>query len=113
MKKILVPTDFSAPANWAVEVAIEIASRAKAEIVLLHVVEQPSKESFNVEGQVDDFDNWEDKLFTLKLIERNRMQLADVAATIADAGVSVKQVLRMGNPFHVSAQRYNRSKQIL
>src|SRR5688572_25255252 len=99
MKKILVPTDFSKPAQWAAEVATDIARRAKAEIILLHVVEQPTKESFNVEGEVS-IDDGEDKLFTFKLIERNKTQLMEQAKVISQSGVSVKPELRMGNPFH-------------
>jgi nucleotide-binding universal stress UspA family protein len=100
MKKILVPTDFSKPAQWALQTAINIATKAKAEIVLLHIVEQPTKESFNVEGQVASFDDWEDKIFTLKLIERNRAQLGEQARKAEKEGISVRQELRMGNPFH-------------
>jgi len=100
MKKILVPTDFSKPAQWAVQTAINIAIKAKAEIVLLHIVEQPTKESFNVEGQVASLDDWEDKIFTLKLIERNKTQLLEQANEVKKAGVPVHQELRMGNPFH-------------
>lgn len=99
MKKILVPTDFSRSAQWAVEVATDMARKAKAEIILLHVVEQPTKESFNVEGEVL-ADDWEDKVFTFKLIERNRAQLSEQAKAISQSGVSVKTELRMGNPFH-------------
>ena len=36
MKKILVPTDFSANANKALDFAVQIAKQAKAEIVLVH-----------------------------------------------------------------------------
>ncbi len=68
-EKILVPTDFSKAAQWALEVAAEIAKKAAAEIILLHIVEQPTKESFNVEGQVGDHDSWEDRLFTFKLLK--------------------------------------------
>jgi nucleotide-binding universal stress UspA family protein len=100
MKKILVPTDFSKPAAWAAEVAVGIAKRAGGEIILLHIVEQPTKESFNVEGQIADFADWEDRLFTLKLIERNRGQLAAMVKEIESAGVPVKSELKMGNPFH-------------
>ncbi len=67
MKKILVPTDFSKPARWALEVATNIAKKAKAQIVLLHIVEQPTSESFNVEAQVSVGEGWEDKLFNLTL----------------------------------------------
>ena len=68
MKNILVPTDFSKPAQSALEVAVGIAKKAKAQITLLHVVEQPTSVSFNVTGEVDHDSSWEDKLFTLKLI---------------------------------------------
>lgn len=100
MKKILVPTDFSKPAEWALEVATGIAKKAKGQIVLLHIVEQPTSESFNVEGQVTSDSGWEDKLFTFKLIERNKKQLEDAARIAESVGVFVKCELRLGNPFH-------------
>ena len=100
MKKILVPTDFSKPAMWALEMAIKIAKRAKGQIVLLHIVEQPSSESFNVGAQVSIEEDWEDRLFTLKLIERNKIQLAEAARIAEDAGVPVTRELRLGNSFH-------------
>ncbi|HEY0654357.1 MAG TPA: universal stress protein [Chryseosolibacter sp.] len=100
MKKILVPTDFSMQAQWALEVAIDIARRSKGQIILLHIVEQPTADSFNVEGQVMDEEGWEDRLFTLKLIEKNRAQLKQAAKLAEDAGVSVTYEMRLGNPFH-------------
>jgi nucleotide-binding universal stress UspA family protein len=101
MKKILVPTDFSKPAQWAMEVATGIAKKAKGQIILMHILEQPTSGSFNVEGQItDDESSWEDKIFTAKLIERSKTQLEEVAKYAEDAGVFVKCELRMGNPFH-------------
>lgn len=41
VKTILVPTDFSDKANKAIDFATLIASKTKAKIVLLHVVELP------------------------------------------------------------------------
>lgn len=52
MKTILVPTDFSKRAKWALKFASRIAKQAKARVLLLHIVEHPSSDSFNVEGQV-------------------------------------------------------------
>jgi len=100
MKKILVPTDFSKPAEWALEVAIDIAKKAKGQIILLHIVDQPTSDSFNVEGQVMSDLGWEDKLFTLKLIEKDRGQLEDTTRIVEGAGVAVRSVLRLGNPYH-------------
>ncbi|MFN8290535.1 MAG: universal stress protein [Chitinophagaceae bacterium] len=39
MKKILVPTDFSENANKALNVAVQMAKLAKAEIILIHALE--------------------------------------------------------------------------
>ena len=79
MKKILVPTDFSEPATWAVTAAKDIASRSGAEIILLHVVEQQRKESFNAQGQIEMIEDWEERIFTSKLIQRGKNQLAEIA----------------------------------
>src|SRR5690349_13596119 len=98
MKKILVPTDFSQASTWAVEAAALIAKKMEAEIILLHVIEQPGSESFNVEGQVDASTGWEDRLFTMKMIEKGKKDLASAAASTD--GVSVRTKLRLGNPFH-------------
>jgi nucleotide-binding universal stress UspA family protein len=101
MKRILVPTDFSKPAQIAVDVAADIAKKSNAELVLLHVVEEASGGSFNVEGQMSNStENWEDKIFTVKLIERGKKQLAKLAEDGKLAGVKVRHELRMGTPFH-------------
>jgi nucleotide-binding universal stress UspA family protein len=43
MKRILVPTDFSAHANNALQVAAQIAKKTKAEIFLIHMLEIPTQ----------------------------------------------------------------------
>jgi nucleotide-binding universal stress UspA family protein len=100
MKKILVPTDFSNPAKLAVEVACEIARKAYAEIMLLHVIEAPSTGSFNVEGQIGELTEWEDKLYTLKLIEVTKKQMALQEKVVEEFGVNVSSRIKIGNPFH-------------
>lgn len=100
MKTILVPTDFSTHAQWALQMAMQIAKRAKSQILLLHIVEHPITDSFNVEGQISVDQGWEDKLFTLKLIEKGRAQLTEAAEMLANEGIEARVALRMGNPFH-------------
>ena len=100
MKKILVPTDFSNPAKLAVEVACEIAKKADAEIVLLHVIEIPSSKSFNVEGQIGKLHEWDDKIFTLKLIEISKKQMALQAKAVEEYGLNATTRIKMGNAFH-------------
>ncbi len=42
MKKILVPTDFSEHAEYALKVAVKIAKKNDSEIILIHMLELPS-----------------------------------------------------------------------
>ena len=41
MKRILVPTDFSEHAEYALRVAAQIAKQNNSEIILLHMLELP------------------------------------------------------------------------
>lgn len=99
MKKILVPTDFSKPAQIATEVAADIARKAGATLILLHVVEAASEGSFNVEGETG-LGSSEDSLFTMKLIERSRKLLAKAVDDPKLSGIKVRPELKMGTPFH-------------
>ncbi len=100
MKKILVPTDFSKPAMIAAEVAADIAKKANSELTFLHVVEEAVGNSINVEGQVSVGNRWEEKLFTMKLIEKGKKQLTKLAEDSKFEGINVKQELRVGSPYH-------------
>jgi nucleotide-binding universal stress UspA family protein len=100
MKKILVPTDFSKSATIAVETAADIARRAGAELILLHVIEEAVGNSLNIEGQVVADAGWEEKLFTMKLIEKAKKQMAKFTDDSKLDGVKVRQELRIGSPYH-------------
>lgn len=99
MKKILVPTDFSKTASIATDVAFDIAKKSGASIVLLHVIEEATGGSFNVEGQVS-YSNATDKLFTLKMIEKAKAQMMKTVKDPRYADVKVDGELRIGNPYH-------------
>jgi nucleotide-binding universal stress UspA family protein len=100
MKKILVPTDFSKPAMIATEVAADIARKAGSELTLLHVIEEGAGNSINVEGQVAADAGWEEKLFTMKLIEKAKKQMARLVEDPKLDGVTVRHELRVGSPYH-------------
>jgi nucleotide-binding universal stress UspA family protein len=101
MKKILVPTDFSKPALIAIDVAADIARKANAELILLHIVEEATAGSFNIEGEVSSrSEDWEDKIFTMRLIEKGKKQLAKAVEDLKASGVKVRSELKIGAPFH-------------
>jgi len=99
MKKILVPTDFSKGSIIALEVAFDIAKRAGSEIVLLHVVEEATSDSFRISGEWQK-GNWQDKLYTYKLLEKAKKQLETLVHDPRFDAVKVTGELRLGNPFH-------------
>lgn len=100
MKKILVPTDFSKSAQIAVDVASAIALKDNAQLILLHVVEEASQTSFNITGEVKVSGGWENKLFTMKLIDRSKKQMAKLFEEVKMSGVKVKKELRLGTAFY-------------
>jgi nucleotide-binding universal stress UspA family protein len=100
MKNILVPTDFSQASQWAVDVATGIAQKSTAEIILLHVVEVPTKKSFSVVGEWELSQDWEEKIFTLQLIRKRKKDLSKLRSEVQDKGVAVSIELRIGNPYH-------------
>ncbi|MBF6608663.1 MAG: universal stress protein [Flavobacterium sp.] len=53
MKRILVPTDFSSHAEFALKVAAQIARENGSEIILLHMLELPSQGSDALSGGSD------------------------------------------------------------
>jgi nucleotide-binding universal stress UspA family protein len=99
MKKILVPTDFSRVAGYAAEVAASIARKSGAELTLLHVIEEGSKDSFRVTGEIQKED-MEERLFMFKLIERSRKQMEKLASDELFQGIKLNRELRIGSPFH-------------
>ncbi|RAV98402.1 universal stress protein [Pseudochryseolinea flava] len=100
MKRILVPTDFSKPAQLATDVAADIARKSGAELILLHVVEGASEGSFNIEGEATYSGNWEDKIFTLKLIEKAKKQMARFSDDSKYGDIKIRQELKLGSPYH-------------
>ncbi|MEM8566727.1 MAG: universal stress protein [Bacteroidota bacterium] len=97
MKKILVPTDFSEHAGYAVDFAAELTKKMEAELVLLHVVEDTSVDTVKYTGEVA-LPDMQDRLFILKLIEKATNDLNDAVQNYE--GVNIKQEIRIGNPYH-------------
>jgi nucleotide-binding universal stress UspA family protein len=99
MKKLLVPVDFSKTSTTAFDVAYDIAKKDGADIIALHVVEEATPESYRITGEWQK-GNWEDRLFTYKLLEKAKKQLEAFVLTPKYNDVKITGELRLGNPFH-------------
>ncbi|MBK5280181.1 MAG: universal stress protein [Bacteroidia bacterium] len=99
MKKILVPIDFSKTSINAMEVAFDIAKKDGADIIVLHVVEEATSDSYRISGEWKS-QNWEDKIFTFRLLEKAKKQLEKFVMEPRFNAVKIIGELRLGNPFH-------------
>lgn len=89
MKRILVPTDFSEQANFALEAALAIARKTGASIKLLSVVEMvPSSTNFSVTGDITVPDSM-DQVYTLQLLESTRKRMHKLMDSVDHAGVEI------------------------
>lgn len=96
MKKILVPTDFSKPAEIATHVAAQIAKKAEARVILLHIVEYPNSTLFNIAGEITPDEDWDDQLSLVNLVARTKKMLERRAEEVRQMGVPVATELKRG-----------------
>ncbi len=106
MKKIIVPTDFSNQAKYALDLAAEIAEKAGAQIVLLHVIEYAKTQTtfigsyaLNTMGTISTGVDMDD-IYYIELYKRRRQQMADVIADPSYANIKIVDKIMLGNPYY-------------
>jgi nucleotide-binding universal stress UspA family protein len=102
MKRILVPTDFSMEAENAIQTAIPIARAFEATIVLLHVLEVSSSESFN---ELKDMDNEKTVSESVHINESLKQAQENFSRSYAlhgldDVDIKLEQYIRVGSPIN-------------
>ena len=110
MKKILVPTDFSEQAGYALDFAYQIAIKSTAEIILINVVDYPGLSSafgggMNVIGGAEPpLDNL-DESFINNLLSRSKEEIKAMTQKLDQGSVKIKQVVEVGNPYFVISEK--------
>ncbi|MDN5203179.1 universal stress protein [Fulvivirgaceae bacterium BMA10] len=99
MKKILVPTDFSEEAGYALDLAYQIAKKINAEILLLNVIEQPGGETFSASGEVVHND-MASNVYVIELMKRVKKDINELAQKPEYDGIDIKTEIQIGNPFN-------------
>jgi nucleotide-binding universal stress UspA family protein len=98
MNKILVPTDFSAEAGFALDAALGLSARTGGQIILLHVVEGFVPGSFATQGGVPD--SLTEEAFMMQLIEKGKQDLSRLMASKNLESQNVVTKIKVGNPYH-------------
>ncbi len=102
MKSILVPTDFSEQAAYALDLAYGIARKSGSAIKLLNVVEAPHGTSFNAMGEVVAPDGM-DAVFFVQLVDKIKERLQATATNAKYQDIDIASHVEVGNPYeHIS-----------
>lgn len=98
MKTILVPTDFSAHADNALDLAVQIARKSEAKILVINVIEGLRDFSFNTMGEAEGSVG-EEAFIVQKLIDQVKLRLAEIVNNDDYSDVSIESSVEMGNAF--------------
>ncbi|MDU0369189.1 universal stress protein [Hymenobacter endophyticus] len=74
MKNLLVPTDFSPEAHYALEAALQLAHRSGGHITLLHVVDAPPASGIATSGGMPSGDGL-NNVYMLKLLQATKRRM--------------------------------------
>lgn len=102
MARILVPTDFSEQADYALKLAHQLALEMNAEIELLHVLDVPGGDRFagteniSFTGESSGNEGMND-IYFYKLVEKTREKLIDVMAWPELQGIKMFDKIQTGS----------------
>ncbi len=93
MKKILVPTDFSEHADYALRTAAQIAKKNNGEIILLHMLELPTQVIDKVSGRTGDIPE------VMFFIKKTRDRFEEVKNSDFLEGIPVTEAVQFEKAF--------------
>ncbi|MEQ9443764.1 MAG: universal stress protein [Cyclobacteriaceae bacterium] len=102
MKSILVPTDFSDQATYALDMAAAIARKSGANVQLLNVVEAPHGSSFSAMGEVT-MPDASDNMYFVQMVDASKKKFDALAEGGKYADIKLEGLVEVGHPFeHIS-----------
>jgi len=110
VKKILVPTDYSEQANYALDFAYQIARRSEAEIYLLNVIDYPGLSTawsggMNVIGGAEPPFDTMDENFINNLMERSKEEMRSMVKKLNEHDITIHELVEIGNPFFMITEK--------
>ena len=95
MNEILVATDLSTPSGWALDMAVELATRSQAHVRLLHIVEHPQGTILNISGDFD-LEEAEENEEIRQYMDRARTEVKKIAEEYP--GIDLRPEVHLGKP---------------
>jgi nucleotide-binding universal stress UspA family protein len=110
MRKIIVPTDFSRQATYALDLAADFARQGETMITLIHVIEYSKKNvTFLGSSSLNTMASWStgvemDDVYFVELYRKRRSQMASVMEDEKYQGLNIQDKIMMGSPYHAIAE---------
>ncbi|MGF1638081.1 MAG: universal stress protein [Cyclobacteriaceae bacterium] len=110
MKRIILPTDFSKQATYALDLACDFAKKGNASITLIHVIEHSKKSvTFLGSSSLNTMASWStgvemDDIYFVELYRKRREQMAEVMADPKYVGLNIQDKIMMGSPYHAISE---------
>ena len=95
MNEILVATDLSTPSGWALDMAVELATRSQAHVRLLHIVEHPQGTILNISGDFN-LEEAEENEEIRQYMDRARTEVKKIADEYS--GIDLRPEVQLGKP---------------
>lgn len=97
MKRILVPIDFSEESMNALHSAHSLAKETGSEVLLVHVIEDPTAQSFNTMGIVDYSPM--DNVYVVKLMEKTKERMDKLVNESEYSDILLKYRIEIGHAY--------------
>ena len=78
MKNLLVPTDFSLEAGYALDLAHQLAQKCNGKVHLLHIIDHPQRVLINASGQID-LEDPEANEFVQAQLDQAKQQMSEAS----------------------------------
>ncbi len=108
MKRILVPYDFSKVSEYALNLACQISERIDSAIMLLHVIEHPTINSFKTMGVP--LEDPMEQIYIKKMYENIQKKLHEIIMSAEYSDKKIASKIQLGNPFNTIINQITEEK---
>ncbi len=98
MERILIPIDFSEESKHALDLSYQIARKAKATMILIHIIEHPTSQTFSASGGSLP-DDMSTNVYILQLIKKVKSDMAEIINDSQYSDIDIVTDIKIGNPY--------------
>lgn len=98
MESILVPIDFSDESQYALDLSYQMARKANSKLILIHVIEHPTSQTFSALGDSLPGD-MEANVYILQLLTKVKKDINEIINDPQYSDIEIGMDIKIGNPY--------------